>query len=52
MLTRAGEALAPELAIAAVAVGSWLTFRLLGPPALAAPLGLIGLMLAAWKAGA
>nr|WP_294543430.1 response regulator [uncultured Rhodopila sp.] len=52
MLTRASEALAPELAIAAAAVGSWLTFRLLGLPSLVAPMGLIGLMLAAWKAGA
>ena len=51
MLNRAGDALAPELAIAAAALGSWLTFRLLGLPALVAPIGLFGLMLAAWKAG-
>jgi CheY-like chemotaxis protein len=51
MVIRVHEALAAELGIAAAALGSWMAFRLFGLPALLAPLGLIGLMLAAWKAG-
>ncbi len=51
MVIRVREAMAAELGIAAAALGSWLAFRLLALPALIAPLGLVVLTLAAWKAG-